>query len=180
MRGFGWAGTGRLCRARRGGALTWVKAGWGGVSDTRGVNDPDPQTPISDEPLTPAHIEALVDRFYARVRADAVLGPVFNAAVHDWDEHQRTLVSFWSSVVLRTGTYRGNPMAAHRAHPIRAEHFDHWLALWRETTAEVMVPTHAQVFIDHATRIGYSLRYGLGLGDRRGARQIGIPVVRGE
>jgi len=165
---------------RRGGVLIWVKAGWGGVADTGGVNDSDPLPPAHHEPLTPAHIALLVGRFYAKVRGDAVLGPVFNAAVHDWDEHQRTLVSFWSSVVLRTATYRGNPMAAHRAHPIRAEHFDHWLALWRETALEVMVPAHAQVFIDHATRIGYSLRYGLGLGDRQGARQIGIPVIAGE
>ncbi len=143
------------------------------------MSDPisTPQPAPAAEPLTQTHIEALVDRFYARVRGDAVLGPIFNPAVHDWDEHQRTLVSFWSSVVLRTATYRGNPMAAHRAHPIRAEHFDHWLALWRETALEVMAPAQAQVFIDHATRIGYSLRYGLGLGARQGARQLGIPVV---
>ena len=170
-------GTGRLCRRRSTHALTWVKAGWGAVADTRDVIKPDAQPPQRDEPLTQVHIEAMVDRFYAKVRRDPVLGPVFNPAVSDWDEHQRTLVSFWSSVVLKTATYRGNPMAAHRGQPIRAEHFDHWLALWRETALEVMPPAHAQVFIDHATRIGYSLRYGLGLGDRQGARQIGIPVI---
>lgn len=166
-----------MCRSGRASTLTWVKAGWGGVADTRGVMDSDPRSPTPDEPLTQAHIEALVERFYAKVRRDAVLGPVFNPAVSDWDEHQRTLVSFWSSVVLKAGTYRGNPMAAHRGQPIRAEHFDHWLALWRETALEVMSAAHAQVFIEHATRIGYSLRYGLGLGERQGARQIGIPVV---
>ena len=141
---------------------------------------PDSPPPDGGDPLTQRHIEALVLRFYDKVRRDPVLGPIFTPAVHDWDEHQRTLVSFWSSVVLRTGTYRGNPMAAHRPHPIRAEHFDHWLALWRETAIEVMPPALAQVFIEHATRIGYSLRYGLGLGDRQGARQLDIPVVSHE
>ena len=141
------------------------------------MQSPDTLSPRDDQPLTQCHIEALVHGFYDKVRRDPVLGPVFNPAVHDWDEHQRTLVSFWLSVVLKAGTYRGNPMAAHRAQPIRGEHFDHWLALWRETALEVLAPAHAQVFIEHATRIGYSLRYGLGLGDRQGARQIGIPVV---
>jgi hemoglobin len=113
--------------------------------------------------LTIAEIERLVDRFYDRVQLDPVLGPVFNPAVHDWVEHKRTLVSFWSSVALRSGTYRGNPMAAHRPHPIEAAHFDHWLGLWRDTAGEVLSPRHAALFGDYAARIARSLRYGLGL-----------------
>jgi hemoglobin len=128
--------------------------------------------------LSESHIAALVDHFYDKVRRDPVLGPVFNPVVHDWPEHQRTLVSFWSSVVLKTGTYRGNPMAAHRPHPIRAGHFDHWLALWRESVLEVIPAEHTGVFIDHAMRIGYSLRYGLGLDERHGARSLDIPLLR--
>ena len=73
--------------------------------------------------LTEADLAALVDRFYEKVQRDPELGPVFNPAVHDWDEHKATLVDFWSSVVLRTGRYRGNPMAMHRPHPIDAAHF---------------------------------------------------------
>lgn len=120
-------------------------------------------TTIHDDPLTQRHIEMLVDRFYDRVRQDRVLGPIFNPAVDDWDEHKRTLVSFWSSVALRSGTYRGNPMAAHRPHPIRAAHFDHWLALWRDTAEAVLAPAHAELFCEYASRIGRSLRYGLGI-----------------
>ena len=116
-----------------------------------------------DDSLTIAEIERLVDRFYDRVQRDPVLGPIFNPAVLDWAEHKRTLVSFWSSVALRSGTYRGNPMAAHRPHPIQAGHFDHWLALWRETADEVLSPAHAALFADYARRIARSLRYGLGL-----------------
>jgi hemoglobin len=116
-----------------------------------------------DDSLTIAEIERLVDRFYDRVQQDPVLGPIFNPAVLDWGEHKRTLVSFWSSVALRSGTYRGNPMAAHRPHPIQAGHFDHWLALWRQTADEVLSPAHAALFTDYARRIAGSLRYGLGL-----------------
>jgi len=116
-----------------------------------------------DDSLTIAEIERLVDRFYDRVQLDPVLGPIFNPAVLDWAEHKRTLVSFWSSVALRSGTYRGNPMAAHRPHPIQAGHFDHWLGLWRETADEVLSPAHAALFTGYARRIAGSLRHGLGL-----------------
>jgi len=116
-----------------------------------------------DDGLTTAEIERLVDRFYDRVQRDPVLGPIFNPAVHDWTEHKRTLVSFWSSVALRTGSYRGNPMAAHRPHAIEAAHFDHWLALWRQTADEELSPAHAAMFGEYAARIARSLKYGLGL-----------------
>jgi len=141
--------------------LTSIKEPTAHAADTGRMTESVPQ-PDAD-PLTLADIERLVDRFYDRVQIDPVLGPIFNPAVHDWSGHKRTLVSFWSSVALRSGTYRGNPMAAHRPHPIRAEHFDYWLALWRDTADEVMSPQHAALFGEYAGRIGRSLRYGLGL-----------------
>lgn len=122
-----------------------------------------------------AAIARLVDHFYEKVRRDPRIGPIFNAAVHDWDEHKRLLTSFWSSVALRAGSYRGNPMAAHRPHPIRVEHFDHWLALWRETCAEELDEAHAAQMLEYARRIGSSLKLGLGLHPQ--ARPFGVPIV---
>lgn len=129
----------------------------------------------ADPALAEADIARLVDRFYDKVRVDAVLGPIFNPAVADWDEHKQTLVRFWSSVALKSASYRGNPMAMHRPHPIRAEHFEHWLGLWRETAAETLAPEHAALFAEHAGRIARSLMYGLGLDPHR--RPLGLPVV---
>ena len=117
----------------------------------------------------------LVERFYAGVRQHPSLGPVFNAAVSDWDEHTATLVRFWSSVELRTGAYRGRPMEAHRAHPIDAGHFHDWLALWAEVAHEVLPPAQAARFVGHAQRIAASLMYGLGLDPDR--RPLGIAVL---
>ncbi|MFC5437051.1 group III truncated hemoglobin [Rhodanobacter umsongensis] len=126
-------------------------------------------------PLDEAALARLVDRFYERVRRDARIGPIFNAAVHDWDEHKRLLTSFWASVALRAGSYRGNPMAAHRPHPIQAEHFDHWLALWRETCTEELDEANAALMLEYASRIGRSLKYGLGIHPQ--ARSFGVPIV---
>lgn len=105
----------------------------------------------------------LVDAFYDRVQADAVLGPIFNPAVHDWPAHKSTLVQFWSSVALGTREYRGNPMAAHRPHPIIEAHFGHWLHLWLETARAELGEDQAQILYGHAQRIAQSLKYGLGL-----------------
>ncbi|GLQ49439.1 group III truncated hemoglobin [Dyella flava] len=128
-------------------------------------------------PLDETQIARLVDRFYEQVRLDPLIGPVFNAAVHDWDEHKRTLVSFWASVALRAGSYRGNPMAVHRMQPIRAEHFERWLALWQTTAKACLDEAGAAQVIEHAERIGRSLRLGLGLPEHSQARPLGLPMV---
>lgn len=121
-------------------------------------------------------IVRLVDVFYDKVRRDAVLGPVFNPLVHDWNEHKATLVRFWSSVALGAREYRGNPMAVHRPLPIGDEHFGRWLGLWRLTVHEVLPQAQAELMYDHAMRIGASLRYGLGL-DRSRPKPLKLPVI---
>lgn len=131
---------------------------------TRPIPSPASSAPAASAAI-PSHAQlaALVDRFYARIQVHPDLGPVFNAAVHDWPEHKRLLTSFWTSVVLRAGTYRGNPMSAHRPHPITTGHFVQWLAMWRETADEMLEPAQAELVHEYASRIGRSLRHGLGL-----------------
>src|SRR3546814_2347873 len=84
----------------------------------------------------------LVDAFYARIRQDEALGPIFNDAVDDWPEHIGKLTDFWSSVMLGSGRYKGQPVPAHRKHRDRISPalFDRWLALWARTTDEKMLP----------------------------------------
>ena len=67
-------------------------------------------------PITEQDIERLVPEFYARVRADAVLGPIFDGAIEDWPHHLEKLKAFWSSVMLTSGRYKGQPMVAHLRH----------------------------------------------------------------
>ncbi|MEF2147368.1 group III truncated hemoglobin [Aquilutibacter rugosus] len=128
-------------------------------------------------PLTEANIATLIDVFYDRVRVHRDLGPVFNAAVHDWPEHKALLSSFWNSVALKTQTYRGNPMRQHFNKGVRFEHFAQWLDLWRQTTDELLEPDAATELQHYAERIGHSLKYGLGLTGAHGGRDLGLPVV---
>ncbi len=99
----------------------------------------------------------LVHRFYARVRADAVLAPIFEARIKDWGPHLERMVDFWSSVALMTGRYHGAPMPAHATLPVTWAHFDRWLLLFRETAGQVCPPAGAAHVIERAERIARSL-----------------------
>jgi hemoglobin len=112
-------------------------------------------------PITEAQIETLVRRFYAKATADPVIGPVFTARVDDWEAHYARLRDFWSSVLLTSGRYKGNPFGAHLALGLKPAQFETWLGLWRQTTAELFAPDLAQLINDKAARIGDSLRQGL-------------------
>ncbi len=114
--------------------------------------------------ITEPMIRGLVQAFYAKVRADAVLGPVFDAKIADWDHHLAKLSDFWSSVALMSGRYKGRPMPVHAAIPeISDAHFVRWLGLFAETATEICPPEAAQLFVDRASRIAGSLKLGIAL-----------------
>jgi hemoglobin len=110
-----------------------------------------------DEPM----IERLVRRFYARIRADALLGPIFETRVADWEMHLQRMCAFWSSVALMSGLYHGSPMAKHLPLPVDAVHFDRWLALFEKTAREVCPAAAETHFIERAHRIAESLELGV-------------------
>lgn len=105
--------------------------------------------------ISEAMIGELVEKFYGRVRQDELLGPIF-AAVQDWDEHLARLRDFWSSVVLTTGRYHGQPMRVHLPLTLAGDHFDRWLDLFEQTARELCPPAAAALFIDKARRIADS------------------------
>lgn len=113
--------------------------------------------------MTEEQLTALVHRFYGKVRDDEVLGPVFNHAISDWPHHLGKMVDFWSSVMLTTGRYKGNPMMMHLKHiaRIRPQMFERWLELWRETARELLDEAGAGAVIAKAERIVESLQLGM-------------------
>lgn len=124
--------------------------------------------------ITEAMIERLVHAFYDKVRADAVLAPIFDARITDWGPHLAQMCEFWSSVALMTGRYHGTPMVKHMPLPVDAGHFDRWLSLFEATAHEVCPPEAAAHVLERARRIAASLELGianangvmLGVGER--------------
>jgi len=102
--------------------------------------------------INEASINTLVDRFYIRVRQDELLGPFFaNAIRGDWEPHLETMRAFWSSLMLASGRYKGNPMMAHLVLPrIGSVHFERWLGIWKQTTSELFSPEAASLFLRKA------------------------------
>ena len=63
-------------------------------------------------------IRGLVDAFYVKVRLDPELAPIFARAIPgDWQPHLTKMYAFWSSVMLTTGRYKGNPVVKHLVIP---------------------------------------------------------------
>ena len=112
--------------------------------------------------MTEQQLSDLVHEFYRKVREDAVLGQVFNP-IPDWPAHLERMAEFWSSVMLGSGRYKGNPMMAHLKHKaaIDPSMFERWLGLWRETALEMFDPDAAIALVSKAERIAESLQLGL-------------------
>jgi hemoglobin len=90
-------------------------------------------------------IKMLVDAFYAKVRQDELLFPVFNEIIKDnWPQHLEKMYKFWESLLLEKVTYHGNPFSHHVNLPIGETHFERWLELFKQTIDELFVGERAE------------------------------------
>jgi len=109
-----------------------------------------------------AGLSRLVHAFYAKVRQDGTLGPIFNREIADWPVHLDKLVNFWSSTMLKTQKYDGRPLPPHLKLPeISDAHFSRWLELFRETAHEEMPELGAPAVTAMADRIATSFRMAI-------------------
>ena len=116
------------------------------------------QTTPADPAITVDHIHQLVHHFYARVRKDPLLAPIFNGHIRDWDAHLQTLVDFWAWLVLRQNGFEGEPMPKHARLPgLTWRHFEQWLMLFGETTSELGPPELKAMVDPMAQRIAARL-----------------------
>lgn len=90
---------------------------------------------------TSEDIKTLIDSFYEKVKADDVIGYIFNDIAHvDWPHHLPRMYAFWEFLLLSKDTYKGNPMEVHqklhRQVRLTEEHFNRWLQLFHLTVDE--------------------------------------------
>lgn len=118
------------------------------TADSAGRNG---ETVSSSRGVTREMIAHVVDDFYTMCRADPMVGPVFNARIHDWDAHLATIRSFWASALLRSGEYSGRPLQAHLGiDTLEPRHFSVWLRLFREAVQRNCPKEAEAAFMDAA------------------------------
>ena len=87
-------------------------------------------------------IQLLINSFYDKVKADAVIGFIFTDIMKvNWEKHLPVMYDFWENTLFYTGAYVGNPMEIHRrlnkVIPLSAEHFQQWTHLFTSTVDEL-------------------------------------------
>lgn len=116
---------------------------------------------IINEISTRKDVAFLVRDFYKKVRKDAVLGPIFNNIIHDWEAHLEKLTDFWEGNLfhfVKTG-FTGDPKSAHQLvdekvnYSITMEHFGLWLNLWIATIDENFEGDTAQLAKNQARKM---------------------------
>lgn len=119
---------------------------------------------IKDDINTREDVALLVDQFYKKVRANAILGPIFNQAITNWDQHLDHLTTFWESSLFMgkplKKKYVGNPLEVHvkvdqeNNNSITEHHFGIWLNLWFETIEQLFAGENAELAKRRARKMG--------------------------
>lgn len=82
-------------------------------------------------------IRLLVNKFYEKVNRDDLLAWIFNdLSKVDWKTHLPVMYDFWSSILLGTKSYKGQPFDVHLYLPVDKKHFDRWVDLFKNTVDE--------------------------------------------
>jgi hemoglobin len=118
--------------------------------------------PIENE----ADVRVLVDSFYAAIREDDLLNPIFSdVAQVDWEHHLPKMYAFWNGLILGLPGYRGAPFPPHTVLPVGREHFTRWVELFHATVDRHFAGPGAQRAKDAAASIAHTFALRMGLID---------------
>ncbi|MFK7903221.1 MAG: group III truncated hemoglobin [Nitratireductor sp.] len=104
-------------------------------------------------------IGIFVEDFYLHIAKNERLGPIFiNRNNGEWAEHLATMKLFWSSVLLKTGKYKGNPVAKHNSiKELQSNDFMVWMQLFEHSAQKTFTPEAAPLVVLVAKNIANSL-----------------------
>ncbi len=130
------------------------------------------RTPHSADIQTQKDIRNLVDSFYGHARRDPLLGPVFEEAIHNWQEHLPTMYQFWERLLLGASDYNGNPFQKHLHLALDKYHFTRWLELFFQTIDENFSGAKAEEAKKLARSIADSFQLRMGINPENHIHEI--------
>jgi hemoglobin len=90
-------------------------------------------------------IKLFVDTFYAKIRNDDLLAPIFIDKIKgDWQPHLDKMYLFWNAAIFGEKGYVGNPFLKHNNLIVDASHFERWLQLFNQTIDNYFIGTLAE------------------------------------
>ena len=103
-------------------------------------------------------IKELINSFYEKVKADELIGFIFNdVAKVDWPHHLPIMYDFWESLLLDGSNYGRNAMDPHfklnKLVPLEPAYFDRWLALFEATVTTLFTGEKAEQALTRARSI---------------------------
>ncbi|GAB3202573.1 hemoglobin [Pontibacter aydingkolensis] len=118
-------------------------------------------------------IKLLVNTFYDAVNQDELLSPVFNGfAKVNWDTHLPLMYTFWSTVLLGSMAYKGQPFPKHVSLPIERHHFSRWVELFTKTIDKLFEGDKAAEAKQKAISIAQVFQMKMGMIDTRTRQPI--------
>ena len=120
-------------------------------------------------------VRLLLDSFYAKVKEDPLLAPVFQQRIPteaDWPQHMDILYQFWESVLFGVAAFRGNPFPKHIGLGINATHFDRWIQLFHSTIDELFIGKIADEAKDKSVKMRMLFEFKLKSIDESGHKPL--------
>jgi hemoglobin len=113
--------------------------------------------------ITEESVAALLKRFYAKIRCDPVLAPIYSEVLGEqWDAHIARMQEFWCSALRVKPGYRGDMLAVHqKIGKLKPSLFPRWLARFREAVVECYAEAPAGAIDDRALKIARNLETAL-------------------
>ncbi|MES2568977.1 MAG: group III truncated hemoglobin [Verrucomicrobiota bacterium] len=102
-------------------------------------------------------VSTLIKWFYAKVRFDPLLEPIFNAHIRLWGKHLELLIDFWAEKMGGPPLYNGN-LERHSFLGLGPEHFAAWLAVWEENCRWLLNEPEAGEMIGLGQRLARELQ----------------------
>jgi hemoglobin len=105
-----------------------------------------------------------VHAFYAKVRNDELIEPVFERIVSEeqWPAHFERMTDFLVAVAFNGPAFHGDPLTKHaRIRDISPAHFAKWLEVFKEVALQYWDTEVVTNLVHRATQIASSLSNGV-------------------